>query len=669
MGVSGLTQYLVGSGAYESIRLEQVTSPTHKPFEQRLVVDGLALCHYLRYKCRVCCVKLIFLFDSHLLEEKANLNTDPLCSVASQRLPCFWYLEVFREEVREFLDWIALFNLRLECVIFDGIFEAKKSATRQERRSTRAKALQVINNTLRNFNGKEVITSASTAGEINGRSDPASVSPYRDILIACLRERFVEVTVSSGEADKLVALKCKETPNTAVLTSDSDFFIFGVPVALLSSLNYSPAYPPQFVPVKLEKSVDLQFQLFTPAKVLDCLKIPAKLLPHLSVVCGNDFVDGTLALTFSKARHCSSAAARISNALGVLRGSKTPEVDLKSTFRVAKVAKAYDDALGIAINAYSLNRPATCSHSTNGSLATSSADSTPLLDCSPLEEPSKSSSVGTQIWDLHRTSTISPCVLGLLKDKFYWNPLVLDTFSTKNEGKLDTKFFEIRAMFYFALYSSVPTLHIDKHKQLTFTEMGRYTGSKYELDMKERSDVSLLSQSNSIDDLSSLLRFDDQDKELMRNFPESAHAQHKAWVTILKILSSLDLLPPSLYEPLLMQFAIIQQEGWIKSVGSIAPILPSDEVVQTCAAIVLALFWLKTLNVLVGSPLGKIDSSLRLFDGHVFALLAAGKLKDGESAPLQADLLILEETAAALRVRAELALEHLAIGSRGTNTP
>lgn len=552
--------------------------------------------------------------------------------------------------MKEFLDWIESYSLRLECVIFDGIFEAKKTATRQDRRSTRAKAIQVINNTLRNFNGKEVITSASTASEINGRSDPASITPFRDILVACLRERSVEVIVSSGEADKLVALKCKETPNTVVLTSDSDFFVFGVPVALLSSLNYSPAHPPQFVPVQLEKSVDLQFQLFTPSSVLDCLKIPAKLLPHLSVVCGNDFVDSSLALIFSKARHCPSSAARISNALSILRGSKTPEVDLKSTFRVSKLAKAYDDALGIAINAYSLTCPAAPSHLTNGVPEAPAADSPPLLDYSPLEEPARSSTTGVRIWDLHRASSISPCVLGMLKDKCYWNPLVLDTFSTKSEGKLESKFFDIRALFYFALYSSVPTHHVGKNHQLTFTEMSRFNGSKYDLDMKEKSDITLLAQSNSVDDLSSLLGFEDQDKELMRTFPERAQAQHKAWITILKILSTLDLLPPSLYRPLLMQFAVIQQEGWIKSVSSMAPILPSDEVVQTGAAIVLALFWLKTLNVLVGSPLGTIDASLRLFDGHVLALLAAGKLTPGESSTLQTELHILEETAAALRL-------------------
>lgn len=53
MGVGGLTQYLVNSGAYEVVSLEETTSDAHKPCDVQLIVDGLALCHYLRQKCRV----------------------------------------------------------------------------------------------------------------------------------------------------------------------------------------------------------------------------------------------------------------------------------------------------------------------------------------------------------------------------------------------------------------------------------------------------------------------------------------------------------------------------------------------------------------------------------------------------------------------------------------
>lgn len=548
------------------------------------------------------------------------------------------------------MDWLRRYNLRIKCAIFDGTFETKKSATRLDRRAARVKTIQNVYNTLKNFDGQEVVTSAPTAREINGRSDPFSIAPFRDVLIACLQESSVEVLVAGGEADKLLATVCKANENTAILSSDSDFFIFGVSVALMSSLNYSPAHPPRFTDVALEENKKLVFHLFTASTVADCLRIPSRLLPHLSVVCGNDFVEPSLALIFAKSKRLSGAIGRVGGALNVLRSSKTPESDLKSTFRVDKAAKAYDEAIKIAISAYTLDAPLSSSQDKSGPDQASSSEPKPNLGDCPLPEPSRSSKIGVEIWGLHRSAAIPPCVVGLLKDRYYWNPLLPEDYKVRDGGEIENKFFNIRCAFYLALYASVPTSYIDKKDKMEFTEVNRFGAEKYELDMKEKTDVALLSHTNSIEDLGVLLGFNDKDKAALRLFPDTACTKHKAWATILKIVSSLGLLPKSLYRPLLTQFAILQQEDWIKEVSGMAPILPSIETLRTGTAIVVAMFWLKLLNVLVGSPLGKIDSSLRLFDGHVFALLVAGKLRPASAIEASQDLILVEQAAAALAV-------------------
>ena len=542
------------------------------------------------------------------------------------------------------------FNLPLKCAIFDGAFEPKKSTTRIERRSARVKTILHITNTLKNFDGKEVVTSASAVSEINGRSDPMTISLYRDILISCLRENSIEVIVSSGEADKLLALTCKETENTAVLTVDSDFFIFGVPVALLSSLNYSPAYPPQFAPVDLEVSSQLEIQLFSPSNVMDCLKIPPKYLPHLAVVCGNDFIDAKLALTFAKSKHLSGSLSRVTCVLNLIRSSGSPEIDLKNIFRVAKSAKMYDEALKITTAAYALNRFEDDNTAEDDQATISIKDLVARLDTCPLPERTKRSNIGIELWDLHRTAIIPPSVLGLLKDQRFWLHLAPDSYNGREGGDIENKFFDIRCAFYFALFSTVPTALIDKDEKIIFKEVNRYEGTAYELDMKEKSDVTISSQNGSIDDLSLLLCFSEETKDALHNFPENATVSHKAWATILAILHRLDLLPSSLVRPLLTQFAVIQKDGWLDSMARIAPILPSTSVLLTASAIGLALFWLKMLNALVGSPLGKIDSSLRLFDGFVFTLIAAGKLDLKDDLVNDPNIRILEETLTSLGV-------------------
>jgi hypothetical protein len=517
------------------------------------------------------------------------------------------------------LLWLDLYNVRLLCVIFDGVFEAKKSATRASRRFNRSRALANAKYTLQKHESYHLDTPHITALELNTISDPSSISPFRDVLIACLRRRNIEVIVASGEADSLVASVCKAHDESAVLGDDSDFFIMGVPVVLLSSLNYVSNATPQLssdacaeasssaTPSIQSPGTDeeFSFELIRPDSVMKCLDIPPSDLPYLSLLCGNDYSGGQLLIHFARgagfAGKSNNSQSRIRLTLQWLKTTQNIAPVLQRLFKKNKILHEYESALK----------------------STRSAVSLPVLEealRSPFDDDESS-----KIWQWHNAGIIPPFVVGVVMSRKYWNPLVSD-------GKtVETAFFPLRCAFYRSLFK---LLHIgvEDNDVLTMAEVGEDMEVTYELPMDgevQEFKFGALERIPMIQPINHFISTMGLKEDVAKSFCSTKDdigidaamlLLAMAMIKTLKIFDADDSLQIALFK----QFTILKHPKWYQLSHRMPVPLPTYAMTTTSSALVVAYSWIKLLNQMCGDPLGPIPYDSKWFDGFIFALVALG---------------------------------------------
>lgn len=547
------------------------------------------------------------------------------------------------------LNWLESHRVVLKAVIFDGAFEKKKSQTRVSRRSSRASTMEYIYSISKNLEGEPEEVTRSFAADINGLSDPVSISGFREILIACLRSKGIEIIVAEGEADNLIALTSQAIAGSAVLSEDSDFFIFGVPLATLSSMSYPAHYPPryktssnQFDANKGEREEQesmFRIHLFTPQRVLQCLKIAPQLLPHLSILCGNDFSDRNLAQKFSviakfASRH-PNAPTRVGLVLQWLKRVENIDNELRKAFKRQKAEFAFDNALREAKHVYSLNQLLTPDEASNTDCIVTAIRNKIK---SPFEISSEHHKVEERMWRLHANGDVPPLVIGMLKERKYWNPIVVEPKERGGSGTIESKLFPLRCAFYRSLFSSTMVNELEETLVISFTEVGRVHDTTYELEIDRKENFRLFDASGSVDDLMGFFDMHSSIIGVLKDIPRGERTEHKLLLMAMCFLKKIDLLPEPLVEPLLSQFALLRTPSWVERLPSMAP-LPSPQVMVTSSAISIAISWAKLLNTLLDFPLGNHDNMSPVFDGFVLAAM------DGEESRKMEVLLKSEDLA------------------------
>lgn len=607
-----MTKYLRDKAVQKVISLPQLNSSSLAFPSLILVVDGLSLCYFLRNQCR--------------------------------RNPAFYFLEIYKKECEAFLAWLEAHNVKLASVIFDGTFSKSKNATRIGRRFQRIRTLAHAKDKLLLASMPRDEMCQRYAQELNAAPDPSSVSPFRSALIACLTQRNIEVVVTMGEADATIAARCNELAGAAVLGDDSDFFIMGVPLVLLSSLNYSSrsrhvppiAMPPiteTQPPVPEESTTDFVCEFFAPESVLACLKLPLNMMPYLSVLSGNDYSSQQLILKFARgagfAGKISNSKQRLRHTLSWLQQTQNVLTALQKLFRKQKGLHEFEVALKatkLALSPEVLSSPMPASSSAETVLQASSST------VKPEEAPAGATGDSTtlaRLFALHRSASIPPFVLGVFLHRKYWNPVIYEGYAAA------AALLPLRNRFYRALLSlAQDDGQNPKEDLLHITEMSWDMEVQYDIDMApdnsdfEFSALRTETAPASLDCLLIGLGIDHINKNEVLALNCELGSDATVLLVSLCMMKKLELLSSKpIVFLLLRQFAALKHSDWYSSVISAPPILPTHQLATVSSALIVTISWLKVLNKLSGNPLELAADENEIFDGYVLALLEAEEEK------------------------------------------
>lgn len=637
MGVSGLTQYLAGQAAFKTITLQHVDATSGTPPALKLVVDGLSLAHFLRKQCKVCFMTAHFLIKGQHCLVTLVENSAPHSDLLLKRFPCVYYLEVFRKECYAFLDWLQAYGVQLLHVVFDGVFDKSKQETRFGRRSTRSKTLQYTRDLISKLDSAPFPAIESALLELNALNDVTSMTPFREVLIACLRSRNIEVTVSSSEADSAVAAICRQVEGGAVLADDSDFFILGVPLVLVASLNYvsptkrplcttSSASPSEQTSPSPHVGQELVCNLYSPESVLSCLQIPSSSLPYLSFLSGNDY-SGDLPIKFARgagfAGKCSNSSQRVGCVLSWLRKSDNISAGLGRIFRKQKAMGEYDTAY----------------KATLAQLRSSHIES-------PFPPPLVNLPSCHHIWELHKSAQIPSFVLGLATSKQYWTPVVLAS-SDFHDALLP-----IRSSFYRGLFRSIPETsrkpYSHKKKspltsnatspvplsyptEVTVSEVDEILNTDYQVHLAESEPgfpLNLdptLHKACSLEDFFIYFGLDASHVPAFKDISSTFGSEMTKVLFTLMVMRVQKIgVSDLLFEALVKHLLVLNAANWYEEVSRLPLPMPTMDMIELSSAVVVAAGWVTVVNKLCGEPLGALASGSCFFDGNVFALVARG---------------------------------------------
>uniref|UniRef100_A0A1B6DTK4 Asteroid domain-containing protein n=3 Tax=Clastoptera arizonana TaxID=38151 RepID=A0A1B6DTK4_9HEMI len=245
----------------------------------------------------------------------------------------------YAKNIRKFFETLRKCNVN-PIIVFDGGYESKKLQTICNRKDSRILSSNIKDIVRKSYDGNLFPTYSSSSANLkinyNSENYPFFTKQIFREIIEELKIPFVQ---SDFEADSETAAIAKKY-NCAVLSDDSDFYIFDIPFIPYQHLS--------MVPVTINKTNrDEQDKYYLKCKIYkidhilqNYCGLNRSMLPLLAIVLGNDYIDSAvfrplffkLAQLYSLSR--SEKLYNINNLLKWLSRKKTSQEALNEIFSI-----------------------------------------------------------------------------------------------------------------------------------------------------------------------------------------------------------------------------------------------------------------------------------------------------------------------------------------------
>ena len=171
-----------------------------------------------------------------------------------------------QQKVNDMVKQYAQFGFKL-LVVVDGSLDKAKLGTWMNRRMVELKELATL---------PQIFSKINSGGKIP-RSFKLTMGGMKSLALELFRNAGCDVSMSAGEADREVAQLCLERGCYGVVSNDSDFLAFGVPMLIQSgSVTF--------------QGKNMSFKCYSLNDVCETLGLTKDFLPLFGTLIGNDFV-------------------------------------------------------------------------------------------------------------------------------------------------------------------------------------------------------------------------------------------------------------------------------------------------------------------------------------------------------------------------------------------